>query len=379
MLIRRKSTVISVFFLLTGVASHVVPARGSEPAPHRPWPLPIAINLTSSFAEYRSGHFHAGVDIKTYGREGVPAVAVGDGYVSRLRASPDGYGKAVYLTLDSGEIAVYAHLAEFAPQLEQALYEEQVRQRSYRVDIYPEPDRFRFAQGEVLAYTGSTGTGAPHLHFEFRDRDQNPLNPLSQGWIIEDKLPPAVRGVVWVPLDKGARIEGACRARDLKVKRIDGATFAVIDTVNIQGRVGIGAHIVDRLNNASGRLAPHRVELSVDGVLITSLELERFSYGHTGEVELAYDMERVRTRNRHFLFLFRRDGETLWNRWFQDGGVIDPERLPAGAENKRRVHVAIIRTTDRAGNVSVTSIPFARGPASPPEMSAPTDRFTNKL
>ena len=36
------------------------------------WPLEGRYALTSTFAEYRSGHFHAGVDISTGGRTGLP-------------------------------------------------------------------------------------------------------------------------------------------------------------------------------------------------------------------------------------------------------------------------------------------------------------------
>ncbi|MFQ5511824.1 MAG: M23 family metallopeptidase [Candidatus Krumholzibacteriia bacterium] len=364
MLIRRKTSLISTFFLLgTGATLGAIVEGGVEPG--RPWPLPITINLTSSFAEYRAGHLHAGLDIKTYGREGVRCIAIGNGYVSRLRSSPDGYGKAVYLTLDGGEIAVYAHLSEFSPQLERALYEAQKEENRYRVDVYFDRDRFPVKQGDVLAYTGRTGASAPHLHFEFRDGDQNPVNPLSHGWSLEDKQAPGVRGAVWVPLGAESRIDGACRARDVEVQRVGPDTYAVVDTVRIRGPVGVGAHIVDRLNGTSGRLAPYRVELSVDGVMITSVQMERFSYGHTGEVELAYDMERVRRYNRHYLLLFRREGESLWNREFRGGGVIDPARLENGGA---RAHTAVVRAIDRAGNVSVTMIPFVSddgGPGAP--------------
>ena len=367
MFIRRNSSLISVFLPLLVVALwRAGPASASDPVQARPWPLPIAINLTSSFAEYRAGHLHAGLDIKTYGREGVPCIAVGDGYVSRLRASPHGYGKAVYLTLEGGEVAVYAHLSEFSPSLELALFEEQKKENRYRVDVYFDRDRFPVTEGEILAYTGRTGASAPHLHFEFRDKNQNPVNPLSHGWTLEDNQAPVIRGVVWIPLDAHSRIDGLCRARDVKVKRTGPGTFVAVDTVHVRGRVGIGADIVDRLNKTSGRLAPYTVELSVDGVLFTSIKMESFSYGHTGEVELAYDMERVRRNNRHYLLLFRRAGESLWNRVFQNGGVIAPDQLEKSRENGRRVHTAVVRTFDRNGNVGITSIPFVSSGEDPP-------------
>ena len=60
------------------------------------WPLAAPKALTSTFGEYRPGRFHAGLDIKTWGKEGYPILAVDDGYVWRVRTSPWGYGRAIY-------------------------------------------------------------------------------------------------------------------------------------------------------------------------------------------------------------------------------------------------------------------------------------------
>ena len=147
--------------LLTSLVAAPSPATVSRNTGARPWPLLIDINLSSSFGEYRSGHLHAGVDIKTNGRIGYACQAVGNGYVSRLRASPNGYGRAIYLTLDSGETCVYAHLAEFAPQLEAALHQEQRKADSYTVDVYYDEPQFTFRRGDIIGYTGTSGTTAP--------------------------------------------------------------------------------------------------------------------------------------------------------------------------------------------------------------------------
>ncbi|UCE08247.1 MAG: M23 family peptidase, partial [bacterium] len=75
------------------------------------WPTDASQYLTSSFAEYRPGHFHAGIDIKTWGRIGHKVFAIRDGYIMRIGVSPFGYGKVLYQKLDTGVIAVYAHLS----------------------------------------------------------------------------------------------------------------------------------------------------------------------------------------------------------------------------------------------------------------------------
>ncbi len=334
-------------------------ARGNEGSSPRMWPLDITINLSSSFAEFRSGHLHAGLDIRTFGREGIPCRAVDTGYVSRLRASPSGYGKAIYLKLASGETVVYAHLAEYSALIDSVVYEAQLRAGGYRIDIYLDPDELPVEPGQVIGYTGRTGSSAPHLHFEVRNESEQPVNPLDIGWELADKIPPLLRRVKLYPLTKESRVNGRCAADVIELHPTDSNTYVSADTFEVAGRVGIAVDVIDRLNESSGRLAPYRVELGIDDRLVSSIELKRFSYDHTREVELAYDMGSARTVGRHFLFLFRREGETLWNREFVDDGVIIVDSLMAPG----RVHHAVIRAIDKWGHVSVASLPFVVGTA----------------
>jgi murein DD-endopeptidase MepM/ murein hydrolase activator NlpD len=130
--------------------------------------------ISSNFCEYRDGHLHAGIDIRSFGREGIECVAAADGYVSRVRATPTGYGQAVYLQLDDGQTLVYAHLSQFAPAIDSAVVSQQLRAGKYSVDFRPPKDRLRVRRGDVIAYSGSTGGVDPHLHFEVRSDKEHP-------------------------------------------------------------------------------------------------------------------------------------------------------------------------------------------------------------
>ena len=48
-------------------------------------PLDIPLELSGTFGELRSNHFHAGLDIKTQGKVGFKVFAVADGYISRIK------------------------------------------------------------------------------------------------------------------------------------------------------------------------------------------------------------------------------------------------------------------------------------------------------
>ena len=93
--------------------------------------------MSGNFAEVRSNHFHSGIDFKTEGTVGHSIYAVADGYVSRIKVSPFGYGKALYITHENGFTTVYAHLNKYADSIQTYVQKEQYRLRKYAVDIYP--------------------------------------------------------------------------------------------------------------------------------------------------------------------------------------------------------------------------------------------------
>ena len=81
-------------------------------------PLDIPLYLSGTFGELRANHFHSGIDIKTQGVEGKNVYAVADGYVSRIKVSTGGYGKALYITHPNGTVSVYGHLKKYNKDIE---------------------------------------------------------------------------------------------------------------------------------------------------------------------------------------------------------------------------------------------------------------------
>ena len=93
------------------------------------WPTDVGKNLSSNFGEFRTTGYHLGLDIKTKGTTGHPIYAVNDGIISRIVTNYSGFGRALYLTLNDGQTAVYAHLSKFTPKLERRLKQEQEAQQ----------------------------------------------------------------------------------------------------------------------------------------------------------------------------------------------------------------------------------------------------------
>ena len=332
-------------------ASVALGAAAPGADPERLWPVPLAPAVSSNFCEYRDGRFHAGIDVRTQGREGVPCRAVADGWVSRVRASSIGYGKAIHLTLADGEEAVYAHLAEFMPALEESLSAAQRRAGRYNVDFYLAERALPVKRGDVIAYSGATGTAAPHLHFETR-AGEVAVNPFRRGFAVPDRERPSFSRIAFMPLDPGAVVLGERHPLELEPRRDGSGRYVIPDTLHLGGRVGVAASVIDRLNSASGRLAPYELQVWADDSLVARVVLDRFTFGESGQVDLFYHAGANRSRGVALFELYQRDGETLGGRSFAGGGSLLP--APGGGP----VHTGRVVALDVAGNQAELSFVY---------------------
>ncbi len=288
-------------------------------------PLKIPLRLSGNFAEMRSNHFHAGLDIKTNGREGYRVYAAADGWVSRIFVSPGGYGHALYINHPSGHTTVYAHLSRFNDAITAYVREQQYQQQRFRVDLYPEAGRFRVHQGEVIGYTGNSGSsGGPHLHFEIRDAaTQEPLNPLLFGIPVEDTVPPRIYRIKVYALepDGYARIE----MTDGQVREVTAGQSATLEVVGAgrayqlggvrrlagYGRLGFAIQTHDYHDGSNSRLGPYRIRLEADGRTLFVTEMERFSFDETRYINAHVDYAERQRNRRWFQRSFRLPGNRL--------------------------------------------------------------------
>ena len=133
-------------------------------------PFDFKLLLAGNFGELRSNHYHSGLDLKTEGGVGKPVHAVEKGYVSRISISAWGYGNGLYLTHPDGTTTVYGHLQRFAPKIAEFARRQQYAKESFMIDVLVSPNQLPVEQGEVVAYSGNTGSSAgPHTHFEVRN------------------------------------------------------------------------------------------------------------------------------------------------------------------------------------------------------------------
>jgi hypothetical protein len=310
------------------------------------WPLELQPALSSTFGETRATAFHAGIDLKTWGKTGYEVRAVADGWIQRVRTSPWGYGRALYQQLADGRIAVYAHLQDFFPPVAERVQLAQRAARRYSVQLWPKQDDIPVRRGQVIAHTGQSGAGPPHLHLEIRDASNVPLNPLLQGLgPVLDTTPPTLRRLLLVPLAPSSRVDGGIDP--VSVTLVAGpAGLAANRDVRIWGRVGVAVDSYDRADLAPNKLAVLRHDLNVDGDRVLSSSFERVAFGDGHLVAL--DRLRPESIDGVFTALFRRPGNRL--RFYDipvgDGSLmagVEPG-LPSGR------HEVVVTAHDVVGN-----------------------------
>jgi hypothetical protein len=284
--------------LIASIAA-VALAPGAGGAERLIAPLQGARVLTSSFGEYRSGHYHGGLDFSTGGIEGEPVRAPADGVVARLRASGAGYGKSVYFLMEDGRTAVFAHLSRYHPLIAAAVEAEQDRAGRFEVDFVPPTGALRFAAGDLIAYTGSSGAGPAHLHAELREGADASIavNPLIGAWAVSDSVAPSVTRALIEPAAPGVRVNGGIEAASVSLVR------GRLGEVTATGPVNVWLETEDRTRVGGNRLAPHRVRWAVDGRAIAEIGFDRVDWNAPGEVRWTFREDLARTHGERWVCL----------------------------------------------------------------------------
>jgi hypothetical protein len=349
-MITSAAPLVAVMLMLFSTDSHD-PIRTDFSA--YAWPTSASRAITSSFGEYRLTHFHAGIDISTRDEVGQPVTAAREGDVVRILVSPTGYGKLLAVRHDDGYTTVYAHLSRFNDLMERRVRKEQRRLGCYPVDINPLPGQIRVRQGELIAYSGDTGSGSAHLHFEIRDGRGRAVNPLFGGNLfIEDSIAPEIRGIALVPIGQGSLVDNRWFPA-VKNARPSGKTrYTIADQPRVQGDVGLAVDVRDRSNESRFKHGVYSVLLSVDGREIQSLRFNRVPVDEGHTIGLTYADQIPRNRRCQKLFVDVPHGLEIYTPDSTGSGIIRTDLLSEGA------HRFAIVCKDYRGNASTLEGPF---------------------
>ncbi|TDE03164.1 M23 family metallopeptidase [Flavobacterium hiemivividum] len=324
-------------------------------------PLDIPMQLSGNFGELRSNHFHAGLDYRTLQREGLNVRAAGDGYVSRIKISPFGNGKAIYITHPNGYTSVYCHLQRATDAIESFIFKTHYKEKSYEIEMFLKPGELVVKKGQIIALSGNTGSsGGPHLHFEFRDsKTEKVINPFLFGFDkdFKDTKKPTVSAVYVYPVDSKSSVNRSKRPLLLNLSlQKDGSYLA--NKVVANGKIGFGVSAVDYNNMSANRTGIYKLQTFLNGKPNFGFQMDTFSFDEMRYINALVDYARFKTTSQKVQKLF----------------MVNPYKLSLIKTDDTNGVITVvpnltsvyrIEVSDFTGNTTTISIPISYDPSAP--------------
>ena len=276
-------------------------------------PIDIPMVLAANFGELRSNHFHTGIDFKTNRQTGYNIYSIADGYVSRVKVSPWGYGYAVYIDHYNGLTSVYAHCESFEGKIGELVKRHQEKNQDFEIDYSPSKDSLKVKKGQVIAKSGNTGgSTAPHLHFEIRETEsEHALNPLLFNFNIKDTRKPTIRGVkVYGLTSEGYRILGKSERHNVFGS---GGNFSVSNNkiqipasfTSNSGGIGFAFDATDQLDGANNICGIFKAALLMDGDTVFTQNMTEIHFSSNRQINTHKDYEEYHNRRKHYQKAFK--------------------------------------------------------------------------
>lgn len=270
------------------------------------WPTNASNTVTAFFCEERPLRYHAGIDIRTYGKNGLEIYAIEDGYIEKVKTDYKGYGKTIYLRLKDGNIAVYAHLEKFYPELNEIINLLKKDYNSSTIEHVFNKEELIVKKGQIIGYTGDTGSiSGPHLHFEIRNKNNISINPLINFYKIKDNIKPIPKNIAFIPMDYHTKINGTS---DIKIYDIikgnDDNEYFISDTISVLEKFGISLNIIDKINEQPFEYGLYKIELYIDGELKYKIKYDEHSFdqGYLVNQERNYYLKRIEKERYYNLY-----------------------------------------------------------------------------
>ena len=290
---------ISILFLSTFSFS-----QNSFPQDYFESPLEIPLILAGTFAELRSNHFHGGLDIKTQQREGLEVLAAAKGFVSRIKISHFGYGKALYITHPNGYTTVYGHLQHFNPAIEAYIKKRQYKKESFEIELFPKAGELSINQGDIVAYSGNTGgSGGPHLHFEIRDKEEKPINPMLFGMPVKDAVKPIVNSLYVYPVGNNSHAKKSNNKQELRLIPIESGDY-ISESIEAFGIIGFAIETNDRQSLSANKNGVFKIQSFLNGNRNFELDFTTFSFDESRHINRLIDYEIYKTKKKRVQKLF---------------------------------------------------------------------------
>jgi len=338
-------------------------------------PLNIKPVVSGTFGELRSDHFHSGIDFATQNKTNANVYCVADGYVSRIKVSSTGYGRAIYVTHPNGFVSVYAHLSEYNVVVEDYVKLKQYEKKSFEIELFPNPALFRMKKGDIIGYSGNTGASSgPHLHFELRNQvTERPFNPLFFGYKIPDETSPEISGVYFYPISPNSTVDHNQQKICLDIIK-KGSSFALKtpDTIILSGGIAFGVDAADK-QDFQGSNGIYSLEIFVDNQPFYKISFDSIDFDEGRYINTLIDYPQYILNGKRIIQTYKSYGNRLniYSRCENRGVFIFSDTLI----HTIRMVVSDFNKNSAAADIPVRSEPPGGAVQSHDKNTAPLFRF----
>lgn len=286
-MIRTITTTLVSFLLLQNA---VFSQKPIYPQGYFRWPLNLSPQIVANLGELRPNHWHMGLDIRTNQRVDQLVYAAAEGYVAYMGIRPLSFGRFIIINHPNGLSTLYAHLNDFAPELEKYATEQQYKQQSWAVELGIPAGMFPVKKGSFIAYSGTTGgSQGPHVHFEIRDTKTGKcLNPLLFGLPLQDNVPPTITRLAMY--DRTGSIYNASPQLFPVKKTTAGYVLTKPGAIKTgKSKISFAIQAFDRISGSNNEDGIYSAWLYFDDQLVNGFALDSIGYEQTGYLNAQID------------------------------------------------------------------------------------------